>query len=198
MRTDHRKHRQSGHQILEFALFAIVLVPLLLGTFVVGMNLSRAVLVSQLGRDAGSMYVRGVDFSQTPNQEVLVRLGQRLGMAVNGGRGVVILSKLTYIAAGGCTQPCNAAKYVVTQRLVVGNSAARSSAFGPQGSVTLDAQGNVANYVTDPNAVAPNFGNTLTMNGGEFVYVTETYFPSPDFDLPGYQSGSGVYSVAFY
>ena len=193
-----RKAGERGHQILEFALFTIILVPLLLGVFVVGMNLTRSVSVSQLGRDAGSMYVRGVDFSLTPNQQLLARLGQRLGMQTTGGTGVVILSKITFIAANGCTQPCNAGKYVLTQRIVIGNASARSSAFGPAGSVTLDSQGNVANYVTDANAVSPNFGSTLTLNGGEFVFVSETYFPSPDFDLPGSYAGTGVYAVTFY
>lgn len=198
MRHVVRRKGEQGQQVIEFALFATVLVPLLLGTFVIGMNLMRSISVAQIGRDAGSMYVRGVDFSESANKAVLVRLGQRLGMAVTGGTGVVILSKLTYIAPGSCTMPCNAGQHVITQRISVGNTAVRSSNFAFAGAVTLDAQGNVANYVTNPGAVCGNFASTLTLQAGEFVYVSEAYFPSPDFDLAGLWTGTGVYAVTFY
>jgi hypothetical protein len=193
-----RKRGEAGQQVIEFALFTMVLVPLLLGTFVIGMNLARSILVAQIGRDAGSMYVRGVDFSETANQAVLVRLGQRLGMAVAGGKGVVILSKITFIPSGGCTMPCNAGQYVITQRITIGNASVRSSSFPFAGAVSLNAHGDVANYVTDPNAVSSGFGSTLTLKPGEFVYVSEAYFPSPDLDLPGLWTGTGVYAATFY
>lgn len=198
MGTVRRKRGEAGLQVIEFALLVIVLVPLLLGTFVVGMNLGRSIHVAQIGRDAGSMYVRGVDFSEPSNKAVLARLGQKLGMAASGGTGVVILSKVTYIGPGGCTMPCNAGQYVVTQRIAIGNAAVRQSSFPTAGPVTMNAQGDVANYVTDPNAVCANFGSTLPLRPGEFVFVSEAYFPSPDFDLPGLFTGTGVYSAAYY
>lgn len=185
-------------QVLEFAILMLAVTPLLLGVVVIGLSLGRSVQVAQIGRDAGSMYVRGVDFSQSANQQILVRLGGGLGMTANGGNGVVILSQVTYIASNGCTLPCNAGQYVVVQRIIVGNSSLSTSRFGPAGGVTLDSEGNVANYMTDSNAIATGFGSLLTVNPGEFAYVSEVYFPSPQFDFPGFSTGTGVYARAFY
>jgi len=192
--------KEKGTQVLEFALVTLIIVPFLLGVVVIGLNLGRSVQVAQIGRDAGSMFVRGIDFSQTGNQDTLVRLSQGLGMTRTGGNGVVILSKVTFIPASACTglNPCNSNQYVVTQQIVVGNSSLRSSDFGPTGTVTRDTYGNVANYLTDANAVATNFSPVLTLNANEFAYVSETYFPSPQFDLPGYQTGTGVYARAIF
>lgn len=193
-------NREKGSQVLEFALVTLVIVPFLLGVVVIGLNLGRSVQVSQIGRDAGSMFVRGIDFTQTGNQDILVRLCQGLGMTRAGGTGVVILSKVTFIPASVCAgiSPCNSDQYVVAQRVVVGNSALRSSNFGPAGAVTLDTYGNVANYTTDANAVATGFSSILTLNASEFAYVSETYFPSPNFDMPGFQTGTGVYARAIF
>jgi hypothetical protein len=194
------KNKEKGSQMLEFALVTLVLVPFLLGVVVIGLNLGRSVQVAQIGRDAGSMFVRGVDFSQTGNQDILIRLSQGLGMTRAGGTGVVILSKVTFIPSAACAgiNPCNSDQYVVTQRIVVGNATLRSSSFGPAGSVTLDSYGNVANYMIDANAVATAFGSVLTLNANEFAYVSETYFPSPSFDMPGFETGTGVYARAIF
>jgi len=192
--------KEKGAQVLEFALVTLVIIPFMLGVVVIGLNLGRSVQVAQIGRDAGSMFVRGVDFSQSGNQDILVRLSQGLGMTRAGGNGVVILSKVTYIPATACTgiNPCNRDQYVVTERIVVGNSALRSSSFGPVGNVSLDSYGNVSNYMTDANAIATGFSSIMTLNANEFAYISETYFPSPQFDLPGYQTGTGVYTRAIF
>ena len=194
------KHSEKGSQVLEFALVTLVIVPFLLGVVVIGLNLGRSVQVAQIGRDAGSMYVRGVDFAQTANQDILVRLSQGLGMTRTAGTGVVILSKVGFITAAACTgiSPCNSNQYVVVERMVVGNSSLRTSNFGPAGTVTIDAYGNVANYMTDANAVATGFSSVLTLSGNEFAYVSETYFPSPSFDMPGFQTGTGVYARSIF
>ena len=146
------------------------------------------------------MYVRGVDFAQPSNQDILVRLSQGLGMTRSAGTGVVILSKITYIPGAACAgiSPCNSDQYVVVERLLVGNSSLRTSSFGPAGSVTIDSYGNVANYMTDANAVATGFSSVLTLSASEFAYVSETYFPSPSFDMPGFQTGSGVYARSIF
>src|SRR5467141_2852132 len=79
------RQTEKGTEILEFALVvSFILVPLLLGVVVIGINLGRAVQVAQVARDGGSMYVRGVDFSQAGNQAVLARLGQGLGLTTTG------------------------------------------------------------------------------------------------------------------
>ena len=62
------RKRQKGSMLVEFVLvMALVMVPLLLGTMVVGFNLIRSIQVNQINRDAGHMYARGVDFSSDTN-----------------------------------------------------------------------------------------------------------------------------------
>jgi hypothetical protein len=186
--------------MLEFALVVgLILVPMLFGVVIIGLNLGRAVQVAQVARDAGSMYVRGIDFSQSGNQDVLVRLGQGLALAKTGGNGVVILSKVSYIPSGGCTQPCNQTQYVIVQRVVIGDPTLVGAHGNVQtvGPVTLDVQGNVANYLTDMNAVVSGF-DMLTLQGNEFAYIAEAYFRTPDVDMAGFSSGSGVYSRSVY
>jgi hypothetical protein len=201
LKTRCGKPAERGIEILEFALVvSFILVPLLLGVVVIGINLGRAVQVAQVARDAGSMYVRGVDFSQSGNQAVLARLGQGLGLATTGGAGVVILSKITHIPTGGCTNPCNEAQYVMAQRIVIGDSTLVSAhgQIHSTGTIALDAEGNVVNYITDPNAIVSGFSSIITLNGTEFAFIAESYFPTPDVNMPGYSVGNGVYSRSNY
>jgi len=193
------RQSEKGNEILEFSLVvAFILVPILLGVVIIGISLGRAVQVAQVARDGGSMYVRGIDFSQSGNQAILVRLGQGMGLAVTGGTGVAILSKVSYVPANGCTNPCNQNQYVMVQRIVIGDSSLVSAhgLIRSSGSVTLDSQGNVANYFTDPNAVVSGFSSILPLSGSEFAYIAEAYFPTPDLDI--FRIGNGVYSRSIY
>ena len=123
----------------------LVLVPLLLGTAVVGVNMARSMQTIQLARDAGHMYARGVDFSQLGNQTILTTVGVGTGLSTTAGSGnaVTILSTVTYVdkalclsdglpvdGAGnpiGCT---NLNQWVFTQRITIGNAAVHGSNFG--------------------------------------------------------------------
>lgn len=89
-----KRHSARGVSTIEFAFSLLVLVPLFLGTGVTGINMIRTLQTVQLARDAGHMYARGVDFSQTGNQTILVNLGSALGLSGTAGQGsaVVILS----------------------------------------------------------------------------------------------------------
>ena len=165
-----------GGATVEFALVLLVLVPLLLGTGVVGVNMIRTLQTVQLARDAGHMYARGVDFSQPGNETILLQLGQSVGLAAgNTGSAVVTLSSLTYVdkaacasagdvnASGNPTAACtNFGDWVFTQFMVIGNAALRREGIGspltggPTG-VTVNAttgQISLAQYVTRAGAVA--------------------------------------------
>ena len=54
--------RRRGTAIVEFTVTLFVLIPLLLGVFVYGFKLIRALKMQQIVRDLGHMYARGVDF----------------------------------------------------------------------------------------------------------------------------------------
>jgi hypothetical protein len=198
--VNRRRKRQSGTEFIEFALSSLLLFPLMMGVVIIGINLGRSIQVAQVCRDAGSMYVRGIDFSQAANKNELVRLANGMGMTASGGSGVVIFSKVQYIPASACTgiPNCNSNKYIVIQRLTVGSTSVTSSRLGPTGSVSTDSYGNVTNYMTDPNAVSPNFTNIMTLAANEYAFVAETSFLSPDLTSVGGSSSTGVYARSVY
>ena len=199
------KKREQGNSILEFALVAIPTVMLMLGVVVLGINLGRSVEVAQVARDGGAMFVRGLDFTQTGNQQVLVRIAGPLNLQITGGDGLASMSKITFIPDASCGKPtdasypdCTAGKSVLMQRIVFGNTTLPGTHYVTVGSVTFDGQGNVANYATDPNAVISNFASALQLKPLEISYVTEAYFQTPDVNMQGFLSNTGIYSQAFF
>jgi len=200
-----RKKREQGNSVLEFALVAIPTVMLMLGVVVLGINLGRSVEVAQVARDGGAMFVRGLDFSQSGNQQVLVRIAGPLNLQITGGDGLASMSKITFIPDPSCGKPtdasypdCTAGKSVLMQRIVFGNTTLPGTHYVTAGSVTFDSQGNVANYAADPNAVISNFATALQLKPLEISYVTEAYFQTPDVNMQGFLSNTGIYSQAFF
>ena len=82
MATQRRKKTQGGQEIIEFALVALLFVPLFLGSFVVGMNLIRSIQANQLCRDLTDMYIHGADFSTYPMEQLAQRLAQGLNLQI--------------------------------------------------------------------------------------------------------------------
>ena len=197
-----RSKKEQGHSILEFALIAMPTVIMMFGVVVIGIDLGRSVQVTQICRDAGSMYVRGIDFSLTGNQQVLVRLGQNMNLQTSGGDGLVTFSKITFIPDPSCGSPpdpnCTAGKSVLMQRIIFGDTTLPGTHFQTAGAVTRDAQGNVSNYTTDANAIINNFATTLQLKPNEISYISETYFRTADVGMPGFQNNPGIYSQAFF
>ena len=170
------RRNERGGSVLEFTLVSVSIVPLLVGTATFGINMIRVQQTTQLAREAGEMFARGIDMSQPGNQTVLANVGSTVGLSTTAGSGSaeVILSALTYVdtqtcaSAGavdaqgnpsGCT---NYGQWVFAQRLVIGNSSIRTSNLGspltsgPTG-VTMDpttGQISVNDYATKAGAVA--------------------------------------------
>jgi hypothetical protein len=198
-----KSRRNRGSALTEFTLSSLFWVPLLLGTMVLGLNLSRAIRVTQFCRDAGHMYAYGVDFSQTANQNLLIQLATGLNITTTGGNGIVIFSTITYIASTDCTAgglqanstQCPNLNYpVIINRLVIGNSTLQTSAFGTPKSSDMDSTGSItsATYLTDTTVRATAFSNLMTISSGQYAYVAEVYFSSPDYDWQGFLTGTGV------
>ncbi len=202
---------EYGHAALEFALVAMPTVLILLGVVVVGINLSKAVEVGQICRDADSMFVRGVDFSTTAAKNLLVQLGQNMNLQTdNTSSGVVILSKVQFVPSPlTCTSSCTGT-YQLVQRLTVGNTtlpgthyptAASIPACGTGGASPTtdcqDSQGNIQGYQTYSNATISNFSSSLTLNANETSYVAEAYFQSSA-NLQIWFTSPGFYAQAFF
>jgi hypothetical protein len=213
----HYKDRSRGSATVEFVLVsAFFLVPLILGLMSVGFALSRSLQVSQLTRDVGRMQVRGIDFSQISNQELITGstsrpdmppLARGLGMVGNGstrnatggstGNGEVVLSILTRVAAGcGCT---NANRIVVTRRIVVGNKSLGTSVYGnPTSSLINTTTGTVSKYTTESSARADNFSTVVDLASGEFAFLVESIFRFPDLAIAGVLPNPGVRTNAVF
>jgi len=197
-----RQKRESGNAIVEFALVATFLVSLLMGTFSVGMTLTRSVQAGIVSRDAGAMFMRYVDFTQTQNKNILVRLANGMGMTTTGGSGVVIMTQITKIGDAQCTAGgltagnCpNNGQNVVVKRMVVGNPAVYTTTFGNPTSAIIGSQGMIssANYLTDASVRAPAFSAVMTLTAGEYAYVAEAYFQTTAINMPGYRDNTYVY-----
>ncbi len=174
-----RNQKSRGVAILEFSMITLVLVPLMLGTMSIGLNMIRSLETVQLARDAGHMYARGVNFARPGNQTILVTLGADLGLTTSAStsKALVVLSTVTYVdkatcqAAGkvdgsgnplGCT---NYTQWVFTQRISIGKTSMRMSNFGSpittgQTPVTVDSDGNIS-----LNDQATNAGDVATFTG---------------------------------
>jgi hypothetical protein len=187
--------------MVEFALVISFAMPLLLYSFELGFTLSRSIQVRTVNRDAGSMFVRNIDFSLPANQQILLRISKGLGITLTGGNGVVILSQVMYAGDNECLagglQPyaasCpNHGQYVFLKRFVIGNAGMRSSYFGTPSAdvVATDGSISVADYLTDASCVATGFGAFLTMTGGAMSYLSETYQVSASLSLPGISAGT--------
>ncbi len=188
---------EKGSALIEFVFcFGLFWAPLFLGMLTVGFNLIAAVQVTQLCRDAAHMYSQGIDFSQATYKTLLINLAPGLGLAATGGKGEVILSSITYIddtdcsAAGLNNSTCtNRLKYVVTRRIVIGNTGTGfpTSNFGTPSSGILDSAGNVTSsggtpyYLTNSSAQAGNFQTAtgITLASQHYAYTAETYVQSP-------------------
>jgi hypothetical protein len=208
-----KRKRQAGASCIEFAFITLTLVPLLIGSGVIGVNLIRTLQTEQLARDAGHMFARQVDFSASGNQEILANVGTSLGMSatVGSGNAVVILSELTYVDSNACAtggavdshgnpSGCtNLGKWVFIKRLTLGNSTIRSSALGSPSGVTMDSTGAItpAQYVTVGgdvatfSAISPYSsvnGNAAGLPSGQVVYIAEA--STPEYSMPPYNGGA--------
>lgn len=203
--------RRRGSSILEFAIVAPFLILTLFGTVALGIMLGRTIQVNQVCRDLAHMFADGVDFTQTANQNIAVQLAQGTGMTANGGNGVVIFSRVMTVYqadcdAAGYTNTCNNLNLcVITQRVVIGNSGLRASAFATPSSALMDAAGNISNSVylqnTDSSVRTTGLAELLIAAGetnlipqGNAVWVTEVFYTAPDLSFLGANSGGGVYA----
>jgi hypothetical protein len=208
MQGSRKNRKESGNVVLEFALVAMPTVFLLLGVVVVGLNLGRAIEVGQICRDADSMYVRGVDFSTTAAQNLLVQLGQNMNLQTGStSSGVIILSQVQFVPNPlTCTVSCGGS-FQLMQRQIIGNTSLPGTQFPTAGSIPAcggstttdcqDSQGNIEGYQTYSNATISNFGSSLSLNPNAISYVAEAYFLNGP-TLQVWSSSAGFYAQAFF
>jgi len=212
MRFSHTcKRGQGGNALLELAVVSIVIIPLFFGMVGVGINMGQMNQALEIGRDTGHMYARGIDFSQSANQSIIVQLARGTGMTATGGNAVAILSQISYIYQADCTaaglstgQCTNLNQYVFTNRIVVGNTSLRASNYGTPSASIVNSSGNISstNYLKNSTAVANVSADLtaagLTLNDGDIVWLTEFYLSTPDISYLGSPGSLGVYTKAYF
>jgi Flp pilus assembly protein TadG len=182
------RQRQSGHIFIEFALVSVLFLPLMVGTFITGINIVRSVQVNHMARDLADMYIHGADFSDLAMQQVAKRLGTGLGLDVgsatsgnnanntsNAGYGMVWISKVIWV--GPTNQPLcqsvvpatctNANKFVVLEQVRFGKGSLESYRDTTIGHPTAarDTYGRTGqNYVTDATYTVPEPYQTALYN----------------------------------
>jgi Flp pilus assembly protein TadG len=207
--TKTKRSNRRGSTILEFAIVAPFLIVALLGVAGFGISLGRYIQALQVCRDVAHMFVDGVDFIQAGNQALIVLMAQGSGMTATGGNGVVIMSRISTVYQADC----DAANYsgtctnlglaVFTQRISVGNTALRASAFGTPNADIIDAEGNISSsvYLRNTDATVRTAGFTplltaagLTQGQGDAAWVAELYFSYPDLGFLGTNQPAGMYA----
>ena len=197
-----RNRNLRGVAIVEFSFVMLVLIPMLLGSTVVGVNMVRSLQTVQLGRDAGHMYARGVDFSQAGNKTILASIGSGVSLSATSGSGnaVVILSTVTYIDKAmclsdglavdingnpiGCT---NLGKWVFTQRLVIGQSSIHGSNFGSP------LVGGSTGVTLDPTTGAISLDDQVKKSGDVATFSGINPYASTAGVVSGLPSGQVIY-----
>ena len=191
-----------GNTALEFGLVIIVAVPLLYGTVALGITVGRSIQAIQVARDAGHMYGQGVDFTVSGAQNILSKLAQGYSLT-NSGDSVIIFSKIIKVYDDDCTAanvtPCsNSGSTVFTQRVTLGNTGLRASAFGTPPAAYVGAQGDIAkaDYFKRFELVASGFDSLLSLGDGDIAYVTEAFFNPSNINFLSYgfpQATQGTY-----
>ena len=195
------KRRERGNAYIEFVLVAsFFIVPITLGLVTVGIAVLRNFQVNQLTRDVGHMMANGVDFSQQPNQNLVVNdLANGLSLQANAGNatgnatgnGVLVLSIFEHL--GNSCNCTNAGHTVVVRRIVIGNYSLWTTPFGSPSSID-STSGEIANYATDTTARADNVSNVISLSNGGLAYMAEGDFAFQDLGVVGFITNLGAFN----
>lgn len=202
------KHSERGNSVMEFALVAPFLILLMVGSFVIGMSMVKSVEAQQVNRNAGILFMKFVDMSQISNQDIIIRTAAGLNMRRGSGNGLVILSQVLFVGDNECRagglEPgaCpNHNQYVFTKRIEFGNlglSNAGSpvgSRLGNPSSSILQPDGSIrtTDYLTNGSAIVTGF--PMNLSWGEFTFVSESWFITPELNFPGFYNNTAVYAI---
>ena len=185
--------------MMEFCVCCLIIMPLLVGLCGGGVMLVRQIELSQVCRDAGHMYARGIDFTRPENQQLIVQIAGSLNYGTATPSGGLTLTTVTYVtdtvcAAGnhptGCT---NKGAFVITKQVKIGNPVTSSvgDAVNPS---SVDGSVNQNDYLTNKNdqvKVFPSAIENLWINQAnvvqsqQFAYVSEASVQARDLAWTG-------------
>lgn len=204
-----RKRRHKGSFLLEMAIVSWILLYMLIGSFQMGLMLVRAIQAGEVCRNANVLEVRGIDLSQSTNQELLLRTAPSLGIASSSwtasstGTGLIVLSQVYDVGPLMCSQgvtdfdgttaTCpNLGQYVIAMRINIGNT----GSYGPSTMGTPSSTPGSNGFLTD-NQVCTVSGNIaasaatslVTLSEDQYTWVAEVFADSKNFNIfPWFQA----------
>lgn len=207
MQIKHERRRaQKGTALIELAVSVVLFwIPLFLGTYELGFQIVREVMVTQICRDAGHMYSQGADFTTPQYTNLLKSLAPGSIDITSTGNTTFFFSIITYVDAASCTAggysttaSCpNYGKTVMTEHVPVGSTATRTSHLGTPSATICTASNSYqisqANYLKDSSVVVTNPPLSLT-SSNEIAYVSEMIVQSSEFDVWSSLGTAGNYA----
>ena len=207
-----RAARQKGSFMVEFAIVGWTLFFLMAGTVQVGLNMSRAMTAAEVCRDANVLTVRGIDLSQSSNQQLIARAAAGLGLNQSGswtpdpnGSAVVYISQVKLVGPiecangvanfDGTTNTCpNLNKYVITLRIGIGNTSRWTSQVGAPAS-TPGTGGKLtdAQICTVAGNVTTAFPADLALAADQYTYIAEVFADTSNINFFSFLTPSALY-----
>jgi hypothetical protein len=209
---ERRAKNQKGSFMVEFAIVGWTLFFLMAGVLQLGLNMSRAMTAAAVCRDANVLTVRGIDLSQTANQQLIGRAASGLGLSASGswtpsssGTAAVYISKVMLVGPlecangvanfDGTSSTCpNLNKYVIAMRIGMGNTSRWTSAVGtpastPQSNGTLtDSQ-----ICTVAGNITTAFPADLSLTADEYTWVSEVFADTSNINFFTFLTPSAIY-----
>ncbi len=191
------KFRSSrGQVLLEFAIVLPLLLVTVLGVIDVSYFLYDQHIITRLTREGSNLISRDVTIS-----DAATAMTSMVNPPVNLSSGN---SRLIFTVLTKCGSGANYDYVIVYQRYQVGSLAA-SSAFTTQGPIS-SAFGPAPDYIalnpsSNTNLRVTNVPSSLSINQGQFVYVTEIYSRHgliTPFSNFGISLPSTLYSIAYF
>jgi len=208
---------RKGQSVVEFAVALPFLALMSMGTFAVGMMIDRHLTLTQVVRNGGNMFARGIDFSSSQNKKFIISAATGLELKLDGtGRSAVYFSKLTRVPAnaicdtGGGPRDCaNNGKVVIQERYMIGKTGPSNMASKlgmPSSFIDENGQsateGEHADHFDLPEAVASGAPASIAGAGGilenEQIYVVEILHEPVSLSFSGIFSPEMIYTRGFF
>jgi hypothetical protein len=207
-----RARRQKGSFMVEFAIVGWTLFFMMAGVLQLGLNMSRAMTAAAVSRDANVLTVRGIDLSQSTNQQLISRSAAGLGLSQSGswtpdphGTAAVYISKVIYVGPlecangvanfDGTSSTCpNLNKYVIAMRIGIGNTTRWSSAVGtPVSAPQSDGNLTDAQICTVAGNVTTAFPTDLALSADQYTWVSEVFADTSNINFFTFLTPSAIY-----
>jgi hypothetical protein len=207
------KRRNKGSFLIEMAIVSWLLIYMLIGSFQMGMMLVRGIQAGEICANGNVLEIRGIDMSQTLNQELLLRTAPTLGINQSGswlpnssGQGLVVLSQVYHVgplecSAGvtdfdGTTATCpNLGQNVIAMRINIGNTSQGTTVVGSPGDTPGSNGFLTANQIcvdTD-NVASAGFASIITLTADQYTWVSEVFANSSNFNLFAWMPAPTIY-----